>query len=480
MSNSESQFICATGLASGEETKGVAVKWLAREFSAHTVWRRGGWQSGHLDTTEDGREQMFSHFGSGTFDLVPTYLNDMVISPVDLYREAIEIESKGVPDPFRLLTIDANCLVTTPYHSAISRYREILRGADRKGTVGKGVGDAIKDSSNPELSIRAGEFVLGQDFLCTKVEAIRQHKLTQAKSLFIASGLSELPESALIELRILQDRGLVGSTSESFEYLADLVPIVGDSYLKDLLGCPGAIVCESSHGILLHPWYGYLPYVTQVDPTPTEVINSLNKFNYPGRLVHLGVSRCYLTRHGGVGPFVSYSPELTKDIVETHNNVANDWFGEFQNGVYDIVALKYSLQVANLTKPIDGLMISYMDVLNKKSAWPVCEAYTYTGNFSHPEEYFQIQDNQVIGIKLHPDTGESSHYQYQLQLTRLLKDCRPILRSLQPNADKSLSQVFLDYVEDKLDLPVVAVGLGPKASDRYFTSKTNRAKILGI
>src|SRR3989338_10677277 len=156
MKENERQFIRVNGLGFGEETKGNTVQWLVREFNAHTVWRSGGWQGGHHIVHDDGREQAFSFFGAGTFEGARTYLKHMVISPGELFNEALELESKGVPNPLDLIAIDRDCLTTTPFHSGISRLREIMRGTNKKGTVGKGVGEALKDSQNPDITIRAG------------------------------------------------------------------------------------------------------------------------------------------------------------------------------------------------------------------------------------------------------------------------------------------------------------------------------------
>ncbi|MCL4384213.1 adenylosuccinate synthetase [Patescibacteria group bacterium] len=462
------EFVFVTGLATGEETKGACVEWLANQLNAHTIWRKGGWQAGHFIVTGDGREQMFSHFSSGTFNRVPTYLNQMVISPADLFEEAMQIEGKGVANPLSLITLDESCLVTTPYHGAISRFREIMRGDDKKGTVGKGVGDALRDADDPTISIRVREFREEERALLAKVEAIRLRKLEQAQEIVSQIGKGQVTTEAEAELAVLGDKEIGPLVVQSFKYLADLVEITDERYLSELLQRRGVMVCESSHGTLLDARWGYAPYGTQVDPTPGPVATLLDRHLYQGERVHLGVSRCYLTRHGGKAPFVSYSPELTRSIGETHNSASSDWYGEFQNGFYDSVALNYSLKVSGRQQPVNGLMISYLDKLADKSEWPVCESYQYKGNQKNLEDYFEIQNGLIIGIKFNPSKDEKARYQHQLELTQLLKQCEPILKVLIPEKGKTLEEVFLGYVEEKLGLPVVAVARGPLASDRSF------------
>lgn len=459
------QFIRVNGLGLGEETKGNTVQWLTRAFKAHTVWRSGGWQGGHHVVHDDGREQAFSFFGAGTFEGARTYLKHMVISPAELFNEALELESKGVPEAFELMTIDQDCLTTTPFHSAISRFREIMRGKDKKGTVGKGVGEAIKDSQNPELAIRAGEF-RDSELIKTKLENIQRLKLAQAQTI-LESHQGAVPPEALLELEVLRNESLILLTVDACRYLANLVAIVDEVYLNDLLSQDGTIVNEVSHGTLHHPWYGFVPHVTQIDPTSQDVAKTLEKHNYSGRTLRFGVVRSYLTRHGA-GPFVSHDRDFGKTLIETHNNVAHDWLGEFRAGHFDIVTLRYALAFSGGAKSYDGLVVSFLDVLAKRNKWAVCEAYEYQGKPANLKPFFDLEGKRIVGIKVYPDTRDATHYQHQLQLTQLLKDCYPVLITLTSTSSKDLEQVFLNYVEDKLEVPVVGTAYGPRVTDRHF------------
>lgn len=464
--NPKNKVVVVTGLGIGEETKGNTVEAFAKMLNAHTVWRSGGCQSGHHITTEDGREQMFSHFGAGTFDGVRTHLKHMVICPTDLFNEALEVEAKGIKNPFDLITIDKECISITPFHRAISRLREIMRGKDKKGTVGMGVGEAVRDSHNPKLTIKAADFFQDEAILEEKIENIRQNKIHQAQELI--QGLNQLPVEANDQLEILYDQGLVKLTTKSFKYAASLFKIVDDSYLDELLSKEGSVVCETSHGVLLHPWYGFIPHTTQIDPTCQDILNTLQKENYSGKIIRIGVSRCYMTRHGA-GPLVSFNRRMTDSIHETHNNWT-EWLGEFRNGNYDIVAMKYAIEISGGKKSFDGLMISYLDVLSQKNEWQICEGYKFNGEANNLEEFFEIENDIITGIKVCPDTRDETHYNHQLQLTKLLNQCQPILTTLKPENNKSIVDTFLNYVEEKIQIPVVAEGWGPKAKDRKIRS----------
>ena len=466
----EKNFIIVNGIGYGEETKGNTVQALVREFNAHTVWRSGGWQGGHHITHDDDREIALSFFGAGVFEGADTYLHHMVISPVELFQEALELETLGISNPLETITIHENCLVTTPFHSGISRTREILRGKNKKGTIGKGVGEAIQNSHNPELTIRAGEFK-DRTTILRKLENIRLSKLFAAEAL--VGGYSVIPEEVDDEMAVLYNKDLIPVIADAFSYTDEIVNITDDEYLKRLLGRGGSIVNEVSHGTLHHPRYGFLPHVTQIDPTSADVRATLKQENYDGNLIRIGVTRSYLTRHGA-GPLPSFSQELTEQLVETHNNVANDWLGEFRVGYFDVIALQYALAFSGEHKSFDGLFISYMDVLAKRTSWPVVDAYEYTGSETNLDEYFvtirneNMGINEIRGIKVHPDTNPEEHTRHQLKLTQLLNDCKPIITYLATVDEQDLKEFFLEFVAEKLGVPVVATAYGPKVTDRHF------------
>jgi len=465
MAETERNFVSVNGIALGEETKGNTVQSIVRKLNAHTVWRSGGWQGGHHIIHDDGREAALSFFGAGTFEGAQTYLMHMVISPAELFQEAVELEQKGIVNALELITIDQDCLSTTPFHSGISRIREILRGNDRKGTIGKGVGEAIRDSVNPTLTIRAGDF---RDRAKVEriTENVRRLKLAQAEEL-IANHQGPIPPEVYDELEILKDEKLAGLFAEACKYLADLVSITDDDYLRDLLSRKGSIVNEVSHGALHHPWYGFVPHVTQIDPTSQDVIETVRSHDYQGHIRRVGVVRSYLTRHGA-GPLVSFDQKMTRELTETHNNAVNDWLGEFRTGSFDIVALTYALSISGGPKAFDGLVISYLDVLSQRKEWQACEAYDYLGEADDLGDYFYLEGNKIVGIKLHPNTRDEGHYKHQLRLTELLKNCRPILRTVTAEPGQTLEQAFISYVESKLGVPLVGKAYGPKVKDRPF------------
>src|SRR5215831_17266882 len=123
--------IITVGLGFGDEGKGATVDYLTRRYEADLVVRFcGGSQAGHNVQLPDGRRHTFAQFGAGTLAApARTYLGpNVVIDPPALLREAAHLSGLGVANPLGLLTVHPRCLVTTLWHKALNRARELARG----------------------------------------------------------------------------------------------------------------------------------------------------------------------------------------------------------------------------------------------------------------------------------------------------------------------------------------------------------------
>ena len=82
----------------------------------------------------------------------------MLVDPLALTAEAEHLRRLGVPDPFALLTVDREALLTTPYHRAANQAREAARGSGRHGSCGMGIGETARYALEYPLDApRAGD-----------------------------------------------------------------------------------------------------------------------------------------------------------------------------------------------------------------------------------------------------------------------------------------------------------------------------------
>ena len=323
--------VIVVDLGYGDAGKGTVVDWLCQERGFTTVVRyNGGAQAAHTVVRADGRAHTFSQFGAGSLRPgVRTHLSRfVVVDPLALVAEAEHLQHLGVDDVWSRLTVDREALLATPYHRAANRARELGRGADRHGSCGMGVGEAMAYSiEHPDDAPRVGD--------CAD-PALLRHRL------------------ALLRARL--DVGAVTPPVEAcvaaFTAFAARVSIVDGAVLKGLLAA-GPCVFEGAQGVLLDEWHGFHPYTTWSTTTTANAKALLAEAG--ASAFRLGVLRTFTTRHGP-GPLVTEDERL--GITDPHNPT-NPWQGRFRVGHFDAVAHRYALDV---TGGVDGLALTHLDV----------------------------------------------------------------------------------------------------------------------
>lgn len=464
MSTSKRKLIILNGIVIGQETKGVTAARLVKLIGAKLMIRYGGCNGSHY--VQSGTlAHSFSHFASGTFQGVKTYLVNMVIDPFMLFEEALALEKLGVSkNMFERIYIHQGCLSITPYHGAISRLREHIRALKntKKGTVGLGVGEAIKDSKrSPEFAIRFCNFA--DEDLEERIERIRQLKLKDAFDFIHQQGVDELDDNCLVELEMLHDKSLVAHTAKVMRVLHGLVQSISNSDVTHLIHSNQPIVVEGSHGVLLHPYYGFAPHVSQVDATGEVLLKNFKKLVPAEEIVRLGVLRSYMHRIGA-GPLVSQD-DIFGDSVDSDRDSGETFLGPLRIGPLDFIKIRYALACIGGPEAYDGLVMSHLDDLDGRTSWPVCTAYQFVGDDADVSTYFEIENGRVSAIKVHPDTRDENHLKHQMRLTELLAFCKPIIEHITPANGRSLREEFISRVELETGVNVVMIGHGPDVTE---------------
>jgi len=354
------------GLGFGDEGKGSVVDYLTRREGSHTVVRfNGGAQAAHHVVLRDGKTHCFSQFSSGTLAGAETYLSRyMVVNPLLLQYEEEHLETLGVTDAYQRLAIDEMALVTTPFHMATNRLRELHRealftcksvGFGRHGSCGMGIGETVSDSiQDPEGAIRMRDF-RKPSVIKDKLEVIRQRKLEETTPLLddLPVELSvDMTRRLMFEYDMLRDRTLVEYFMENYYHLIDKagVRVVNQDYLTKALES-GVTLFEGAQGVLLDEEYGFHPHSTWSNCTFHNALELLKGFS--GKVTRMWVTRTYLTRHG-TGPFPSEDPDAR--LVE--HNTQGEWQGAFRVGYYDFVMARYAREVLG---GLDEIALNHLD-----------------------------------------------------------------------------------------------------------------------
>lgn len=437
-------------LGFGDSGKGLLTDFLVRRFDAGVVVRyNGGAQAGHNVVTPDGRSHTFSQFGAGTFvPNVRTYLSrHVVIHPTALLVEGDILAGKGLRDPFSRLRLSDRALVITPFHQAANRIREMLRGADRHGSCGVGVGEAVEDAqSDRDNCIRAGDLnhpaVLRQ-----KLRAIREYKRGQISALV----QEPFPGPLLArELKVFEGEAVIEAWMDSVARIRELGLVVSDSVLERWLRETENVIFEGAQGVLLDADSGFHPFTTWSRCTTGNALELIREMAPAAAVSQIGVMRSYAVRHGP-GPLPTETDALTPVVAE--HNTCNEWQGPVRYGWFDAVLARYAL---GITGRLDALAVTYLDVLPRLEAWRYCPGYKgYDGIY---EAAVDAAESGGV-LRSFRFTNVLSLAQ-RAQFTQALSAVTPELETCDAEAETVIRQIEL-----LIGHPVSMISRGPSAEN---------------
>ena len=338
----------------GDEGKGKIVDFYSKKFDAVCRFQ-GGHNAGHTIYKEE--EKFVLHLiPSGIFyDHVSCFIGQGVILSIDSLLEEIEqLEQKGINLEGKL-RISRYCSLLLPLHAKIDQLRE-----DNKNSIGttrRGIGPAYEDKT-ARRSIKAFDLE-DNDLLETKLKSLVEYYNYQIQNIHDSEPF--VYEEVYSEL--------MQSYKKAAKYFGDVTDTLENIYDQG-----GNILYEGAQGTLLDVDYGTYPYVTSSNTLATSVgIGS----GFPKSIYSdvLGVAKAYTTRVGA-GPFPT---ELFCDVGQKIAELGHE-FGATTGrprrcGWLDLVALKYSAKLNNLTE----LCITKLDVLDAFDEIKACIGYKVNG-----------------------------------------------------------------------------------------------------
>jgi adenylosuccinate synthase len=397
----------------GDEGKGKVVDLLTENASA-VVRFQGGHNAGHTLVVH-GRKTVLHLIPSGILREGVQCLigNGVVLSLPALFSEMGELEQMGVQVRERLL-ISPGCPLILPYHVALDLMREKVRGNQKIGTTGRGIGPAYEDKVS-RRGLRVADLFHPEQFRMSLEEIMDYHNFVLEKY-FNTDPVSL--EQTLDESLALADR---------------LKPMVGDvvARLADLQEEGANILFEGAQGSLLDIDQGTYPFVTSSNTTAGAIGSGCGVG--PRDLDYiLGITKAYTTRVGS-GPF----PTELFDVVGSRLADKGKEFGATTGrprrcGWFDAHALMRVIRINS----ISGLCITKMDVLDGLEKVAVCVDY------EDPDS-----DNPVPVYEELPGWQESTVG----------------IRSLADLPDNA--RAYLRHIQQACGVPIDIVSTGPDRED---------------
>ena len=415
--------VVIVGTQWGDEGKGKIVDILSNQ-SDIIVRFQGGPNAGH--TVVVGEKQTILHqVPSGILhDSKKCVIGNGVVIDLETFIDEVnEVKSQGYFTDDSALLLSETAHLIMPYHKRIDIAREKLKGKNKIGTTGRGIGPAYEDKVTRN-GIRVIDIFNDDTF---------RQKLT-----------TNLKEKNFYLEKYLNEEGFdVDDIFNKFTALRDKVKkyVTNTSlYLFNSLKENQKVLFEGAQGTMLDVDHGTYPFVTSSNTAAAQA--SLGSGIGPKNLdTILGIAKAYTTRVGA-GPFTTELDDETGKFLRDNGGEYGATTGRPRRcGWLDLAVIKHSAQINSTTH----ITLTKMDVLSGLKKIKVCTGYTYNGetlpgfpsDFSVLEKCVPIYD-EVDGW----DEDISSATKYE---------------ELPENAKK-----YITYIEEKINVPIIMVSVGTR------------------
>jgi len=413
--------IVIVGAQWGDEGKGRIVDLISEKVDIVARYQ-GGNNAGHTIVIGE-KTIILHHIPSGILreGKVSVIGNGVVVDPKVLIEEINNLIHAGYKIDSTNFKISDRAHVIMPYHKLMDVAREELRGKNKIGTTGRGIGPAYED----KVGRRGITFsdLKDRDLFTSKLE-----NLLYERNLYLTKVLSEAP----IDLDKIRDEYLRYGEILS-DYICNVTFLI-NNYIKE----GKSVLFEGAQGALLDIDFGTYPYVTSSNAVSggasigTGVAPT--KFDYV-----IGVAKAYTTRVGS-GPFPSEESGVLGDQLRENGNEYGSTTGRSRRcGWLDAVSLKYAAMING----IDMISLTKLDVLSIFEKIKICVAYKYDG-----EVLTDFPSNISVLNKCEPIYEEIDGW------------CKDISGAKSHSELPIQARNFLKKIENVIGLPIWLVSLG--------------------
>ena len=416
--------IVVVGSQWGDEGKGKIVDWLSNQ--ADIVARfQGGNNAGHTIVVNK-KKIALSLLPSGIIRKKKSVIgNGVVVNPQALLDEIRSLKKVGINVSNKDLVISENASIIFSFHKNIDSIREKLKGPNKIGTTGRGIGPAYEDKVG-RRAIRLGD-LRNKENLKNKIKNI----LAYHNTILLGLGAKTIDEKEImIEIESYR--------LEILKFVQRINPIFFKAKLSGQ-----KILFEGAQGILLDVDHGTYPFVTSSNTLPSSASTgtgiSIKQLGFI-----LGIVKAYTTRVGS-GPFPS---ELKNNIGTKLGKIGNE-FGTVTGrqrrcGWFDSIIVKHSLEISGA----DGIALTKMDVLDNFEEIKICVGYKLKGK---KIDYFPNLDFEQNNLQ--PIYEKHKGWMENTQGAKSWSEL------------PALAIKYVRRVEELIGVPVVMLSTSPKRED---------------
>lgn len=407
------------GLQWGDEGKGKVVDVLTPRYDVVARFQ-GGPNAGHTLEFE-GQKYVLRSIPSGIFqgDKVNVIGNGVVLAPDLFMGEAKDLEKSG-HDLKSRLHISKKAHLIMPTHRVLDAAYEALKGKNKVGTTGKGIGPTYTDKVSRN-GLRVGDILENFE---EKYAAHKARHLRMLANLGYKYDADALAETEKVWL-------------EGIEYMKQFPIVDSEHEINKLLASGKSILCEGAQGTMLDVDFGSYPFVTSSNTICAGACTGLGIG--PNRIGEVyGIMKAYCTRVGA-GPFPTELFDVTGATIRQIGHEFGAVTGrERRCGWIDLVALRYSIMINGVTQ----LIMMKSDVLDAFPTIKACVAYKVNGVETRDFPYDIEQGIEPVYKEL---PG------WKTNMTKF-------------TSEDEFPQEFKDYVaflEAELETPIKIISIGP-------------------
>ncbi len=410
----------------GDEGKGKVVDLLTARAD-FVVRFQGGNNAGHT-LVVGGKQFIFHLIPSGILyeDKKCLIGNGVVVDPRVLLDEITELGENGIEINPKRLSLSDKAHLIMPYQKAIDLAREAMKGDDKIGTTGRGIGPCYEDKV-ARIGIRAIDLT-EPEVLEEKIRANLEEKNFLLTNFLNKKPLD--PAAILDEYLSMADK---------------LVPYITDVSveLDEAIKAGKKILFEGAQGTHLDIDHGTYPFVTSSNPLAGAAC--LGTGMGPGQLHHvMGIVKAYTTRVGA-GPFVTELNDEIGDYIQKKGKEFGATTGRRRRcGWLDLVVIRDSARLNGL----DSLAITKLDILTGLEKIKLCSEYELDGRRVHQRPSSLKQTARCV-----PVYEEMPGWNEDISMAKEMSQLPGSARA------------YVERIEKITEVPVSIVSVGPRRED---------------